>query len=367
MDFTHMTERFAGMAEGFHPRTTDGSMTLVGDLRGVVLNHRLKWDSDFAGLMDLTEMFNTCEAGLPFSVEILPPNRGLGLSNIHEFFRGLDGWKPAFVSVTYHRAHRVEVQGENGPEWVWNRKNPGALGVCAMLKFQYGLNVMPHVICGGFSKFDSEDYLVELDYLGLKHVLALRGDADKNDPHFVPHPQGYAHANQLVEHIVRLNHGDYLEGVNDARPTDFSIGVAGYPEVHAEASDLASDVANLKRKVDAGASFIITQMFFDNAAFFRFVDACREAGIDVPIVPGIKVLTSKRQLEVLPAIFHTVIPPSLVEAVKACSSDEEVVEVGLNHAEAQTRELLASGVPGIHFFTMNNSRVFNQLIHRMRG
>ena len=317
--------------------------------------------------MDLVEMFNACETGLPFSVEILPPNRGLGLRNIHEFFDALDGWKPAFVSVTYHRAHRVEIEGEDGSEWVWNRKNPGTLGVCAMLKFQYGLNVVPHVICGGFSKFDSEDYLVDLDYLGLKHVLALRGDADKNDNQFVAHPQGYAHANQLVEHIVRLNRGEYLEGVNDARPTDFHIGVAGYPEVHAEAIDLASDVANLKRKVDAGASFIITQMFFDNTAFFRFVDACRSAGIDVPIVPGIKVLTSKRQLEVLPAIFHTVMPDALVNAVMACSSDDEVVEVGLNHAEAQTRELLEHGVPGVHFFTMNNSRVFNRLVSRMRG
>jgi methylenetetrahydrofolate reductase (NADPH) len=317
--------------------------------------------------MDLVEMFNACETGLPFSVEILPPNRGLGLRNIHEFFDALDGWKPAFVSVTYHRAHRVEVEGEDGREWVWNRKNPGTLGVCAMLKFQYGLNVVPHVICGGFSKFDSEDYLVDLDYLGLKHVLALRGDADKNDTQFVAHPQGYAHANQLVEHIARLNRGEYLEGVNDSRPTDFHIGVAGYPEVHAEASDLANDVANLKRKVDAGASFIITQMFFDNTAFFRFVDACRSAGFDVPIVPGIKVLTSKRQLEVLPAIFHTVMPDALVKAVEACSTDAEVVEVGLNHAEAQTRALLAYGVPGVHFFTMNNSRVFNRLVGRMRG
>ena len=317
--------------------------------------------------MDVASLYRNAPGGLPFSLEILPPNRGLGLNNIHDFFNNLHEWLPAFVSVTYHQAHKIDIIDDNGQmEQIWNRKKPGTLGVCAMLKFQYGLNVIPHVICGGFSKFESEDFLVDLDYLGLKHVLALRGDPNKTETQFNPHPQGYAYANELVEQIVDMNAGKYVEDVKEARPTDFEIGVAGYPEVHAEALNLRDDVTNLKRKITSGASFVITQMFFDNACFFQFDKICREMNIHVPLIPGIKVITSKRQLEVLPEIFGTKLPKKLVDDVMACETDEEVCQVGIEHAVNQTKELLEYGVVGVHFFTMNNSQVFNQVLQQFQ-
>ena len=241
------------------------------------------------------------------------------------------------------------------------------LGVCAMLKFQYGLNVIPHVICGGFSKFESEDFLVDLDYLGFNHVLALRGDPNKTEPHFIPHPYGNTYANELVEQIVDMNAGKYLEDVSEARATNFEIGVAGYPEVHAEAQDLEEEITNIKRKIDAGASFVITQMFFDNECFYRFEKRCREEGIDVPLIPGIKVITSKQQLTVLPKIFGTSIPQNLIVDINACETDEEVYPVGIAHAINQARALLNYGVIGVHFFTMNNSLVFNQILREFQG
>lgn len=313
--------------------------------------------------MDVASLYGNAAGGLPFSLEILPPNRGLGLENIHDFFQSLDGWLPAFVSVTYHQAHKIDRINENGKiEQIWNRKKPGTLGVCAMLRFQYGLDVIPHVICGGFSKFESEDFLVDLDYLGFNHVLALRGDPNKTEPHFIPHPNGNTYANELVEQIVDMNSGKYLEDVSEARATNFEIGVGGYPEVHAEAHDLDEEITNLKRKIDAGASFVITQMFFENESFYRFEEACREGGIDAPLIPGIKVLTSKQQLKVLPEIFGTSIPQDLIDEVNACETDEEVCQVGIDHAVQQARALLHHGVIGVHFFTMNNSRVFNQIL-----
>jgi len=313
--------------------------------------------------VDVASLYGNAAGGLPFSLEILPPNRGLGLENIHDFFQSLDGWLPAFVSVTYHQAHKIDRINENGKiEQIWNRKKPGTLGVCAMLRFQYGLDVIPHVICGGFSKFESEDFLVDLDYLGFNHVLALRGDPNKTEPHFIPHPNGNTYANELVEQIVDMNSGKYLEDVSEARATNFEIGVGGYPEVHAEAHDLDEEITNLKRKIDAGASFVITQMFFENESFYRFEEACREGGIDAPLIPGIKVLTSKQQLKVLPEIFGTSIPQDLIDEVNACETDEEVCQVGIDHAVQQARALLHHGVIGVHFFTMNNSRVFNQIL-----
>ena len=318
--------------------------------------------------MGVASLYWNAASGLPFSLEILPPNRGLGLENIHDFFNSLNGWMPAFVSVTYHQAHKIEHLNEHGQtEQIWNRKKPGTLGVCAMLKFQYGLDVIPHVICGGFSKFESEDFLVDLDYLGFNHVLALRGDPNKTEPHFIPHPHGNTYANELVEQIVDMNAGKYLENVSEARATNFEIGVAGYPEVHAEAHDLAEEVTNIKRKIDAGASFVITQMFFDNEYYYRFEKTCRNEGIDVPLIPGLKVITSKRQLTVLPEIFGTSIPQELIDDVNACKTDDEVCQIGIAHAVQQARALLDYGVAGVHFFTMNNSHVFQQILREFQG
>jgi len=313
-------------------------------------------------------LLETSDGSTPISIEILPPNRGLGLDGIHGFFQGLGEWKPAFVSVTYHQAHKIDVIDGKGPDnMIWNRKKPGTLGVCAMLKFQYGLKVIPHLICGGFSRFESEDFLVDLDYLGMENVLVLRGDPKKGDEDFKPHPEGNQYASELVTQISNLNKGDYLEEVKEAKPTNFKIGVAGYPEKHREAVDFKVDIFNLKHKVDEGASFIITQMFFENKYFFEFVKQCREVGITVPIIPGLKVLTSKRQLEVLPELFHTKMPESLIEEANACDNREQVIEVGVKHALEQARGLLEFGVPCLHFFTMNDLTTFSKVLDGLRS
>ncbi len=313
------------------------------------------------------DLFSSSDGGAPISIEILPPNRGLGLDGIHDFFSGLNGWKPAFVSVTYHQSHKIDVVDQDGRNnKIWNRKKPGTLGVCAMLKFKYGLKVIPHLICGGFSRFESEDFLVDLDYLGLEHILALRGDPKKGDEIFTPHPEGNAYASELVEQIASLNNGKYLEGVQEARPTNFKIGVAGYPEMHREAASRKIDLENLKRKVEAGASFIITQMFFDNNVFFQFVKDCRDLGIDVPIIPGIKVITSKKQIEILPKMFHTMIPDSLGERVLRCHNREQVIELGVEYAINQSKQLREYGVPCLHFFTMNDLGTFSKVLNALR-
>ena len=318
--------------------------------------------------MNEVDLFGSSDGNTPISIEVLPPNRGLGLDGIHEFFLGLKGWKPAFVSVTYHQSHKIDVIDKSGSSnQIWNRKKPGTLGVCAMLKFRYGMKVIPHLICGGFTRFESEDFLVDLDYLGLEHVLALRGDPKKGDEMFTPHPEGNAYASELVGQIKSLNNGNYLEGVQEAKPTNFKIGVAGYPEIHGEAIDQQTDLENLKRKVDGGASFIITQMFFDNQVFFQFEKGCREMGIDVPIIPGLKVITSKRQIEILPEMFHISIPDDLKDAVQECKDREEVIDLGIEHALKQSRELREYGVPCLHFFTMNDLITFSKVLNALRS
>ena len=295
---------------------------------------------------------------VPISVEILPPNRGLGLESIHNFFDGLEPWKPAFVSVTYHQAFKVE---ENDVR-IWNRKKPGTIGVCAMLKFQYGFKVIPHVICGGFSTFESEDFLVDLDYLGLDTILALRGDPKKGDDSFKPHRDGHEFASGLVTQIMGLNRGEYMEMIKEPRSTGFTVGVAGYPEVHKEAASAEEDILNLKKKVDAGASFIITQMFFDNRHYIDFVERCRSAGIDVPIIPGLKVITNRRQVEILPNIFNTSIPAHLTEEILACADDDAARKIGLQHTLDQIAGLKEVNAPGIHIFSMNNLEVMKELL-----
>ena len=298
----------------------------------------------------------------PISLEILPPNRGVGLDAIHSFIKSLGEWRPAFISVTYHQAFKIE---ENDVR-IWNRKKPGTIGVCAMLKFQYGLKVIPHVICGGFSTYESEDFLVDLDYLGLDTILVLRGDPRKGDDSFTPHRDGHGYASELVAQVGRLNDGKYMEEIKEPKPTNFTVGVAGYPEKHKECADPDMDIQNLKNKVDAGASFIITQMFFDNEDFFSFEKRCRAAGITVPIIPGIKILTTKRQIEVLPDIFHINIPHRLKEEILACEDNAAAMQVGIEHSIKQAKELIAHGVPCLHLFSMNNTAAITPLLNELK-
>ncbi len=288
------------------------------------------------------------------SIEIMPPLKGQGAGTLVEFLDGLAGWRPRFVSVTYHQAEKVDVTTPTGDvRRITRRKKPGSLGVCSMIRDRYDLEVLPHVICGGFSRLDSEDYLIDLDYVGMRTLLVVRGDGQMGGP-FRASEGGHEHAVDLVEQVMAMNRGEYIEEVAEPATTSFRVGVGAYPEVHAEAADLEHDLQTLALKEQAGASFAITQMFFDNDAYFRFVEAARARGITMPIIPGLKVVTRRSHVERLPEIFSIRMPESLVEAVASCENDEEVRQVGIEHTVTQARELHQSGVPGIHLFTMND-------------
>lgn len=301
------------------------------------------------------------------SIEIMPPLKGQGAGTLVEFLEGLSGWRPRFVSVTYHQAEQVEVEAPDGTSRrVTRRKKPGSLGVCSMIRDRFDLEVLPHVICGGFSRLDSEDYLIDLDYVGMRTLLVIRGDGQMGAP-FRPHTDGHAHAIDLVRQISAMNAGEYVEEVAEPTRTSFRVGVGAYPEVHAEAVDLEHDLDTLARKEQAGASFAITQMFFDNDAYFRFLDAARARGITMPIIPGLKVLTRRSQLARLPEIFSIRMPDPLVRAVEACSDDASVRAVGVEHTLAQARALHESGVPGVHLFTMNDLDTTRRVVEGLAG
>lgn len=236
------------------------------------------------------------------------------------------------------------------------RKRPGTVGICAAIMTKYQIDAVPHIICGGFSREETENALIDLSFLGIDNVLVLRGDSIKTEGRFVPEPNGHAYAIDLLRQVVLMNQGHYLdEELQGVSSTSFCIGVAGYPEKHFEAPNMQTDLRHLKAKVDAGAEFIVTQMFFDNQKYFDFVDACRKAGINIPIIPGIKVMTGVKQLSVLPSVFHIDIPHDLAEAMEQAESPVRQKEVGIEWAIAQCKALKAAGVPCIHFYTMGNS------------
>ena len=288
-----------------------------------------------------------------FSFELLPPLKGDGTRSVFTTIEALREFDPAFINVTFHRESIKETLTPDGHiEWHRMRRRPGTVGISAAIRDRFGIEVVPHLICGGLSRYDIEDALIDMDFLGLHNVLALRGDCGPNERHFMPHPQGHSHAIDLVRQIAAMNRGEFVDGeVEECHHSKFSIGVAGYPEVHAEARDITSDIARLRDKVDAGAEYVITQMFFDNAKYFDFVRRCREAGITVPIIPGIKPLSTLRHLEILPETFGVKLPEELVREVKA--HPDGVREVGTEWAIAQSRELMAAGVPVLHYYTMS--------------
>ncbi|MDR2937102.1 MAG: methylenetetrahydrofolate reductase [Rikenellaceae bacterium] len=292
-----------------------------------------------------------------FSFELLPPLKGETIGTIFDTIDALMPFDPACVNITYHRQDVKYIPCAGGLlERRVVRTRPGTVGISAAVAGRFGIEVVPHLICGGFSKYELEDLLIEMDFLGIENVLALRGDALKGENSFTPHPDGYNHASELVAHIARMNRGLYADAeIENCHSTCFSIGVAGYPEKHAQAPNPETDILHLKAKVDAGADYIVTQMFFDNAAYFRFIDACRTAGITVPVIPGLKPFSAKRQLTLLPEIFHVDLPADLVHAVETCTGSEDVRQTGIEWCVAQARELKAAGVPAIHFYTMGNS------------
>ena len=292
-----------------------------------------------------------------FAFELLPPLKGDGMQKIFAAVEPLMALDPAYVNITFHREGIKETEREDGSvEWHVVRRRPGTVGISAAIQNRYGVEVVPHLICGGLSKYDIEDTLIDMDFLGLHNVLALRGDKSQNEKRFMPHPQGHAHAVDLVRQIADMNRGKFIDGeVEDCHRTNFCIGVAGYPEKHCEAPNPAEDMRRLKEKVDAGADYIITQMSFDNASILAFIENCRAASIDVPIIPGIKPFSTKAQLTMLPQIFHVDLPEALVREVEKCPTNREVREVGVEWAVAQGRELIAAGVPILHFYTMGKT------------
>ena len=293
-----------------------------------------------------------------FSIEILPPLKGKSIQSIYNIIDPLQDFRPAFIDVTYHREEYVYKKREGGfLEKVSVRKRPGTVGICAAIMNRYKIDTVPHIICGGFTKEETESALIDLHFLGIDNVLVLRGDAVKNERTFVPEPGGNAYAIDLVKQVVNMNLGKYLheEDVLDVAPTDLCIGVAGYPEKHFEAPNMTSDLRYLKAKVDAGAQYIVTQMFYDNQKFFEFVKKCREAGISVPIIPGLKVLTAKSQASVLPKTFFLDIPQDLLDALDKCRTDADAKEVGIEWCTQQAAELIKSGAPVLHFYTMGSA------------
>jgi len=306
--------------------------------------------------MKLTQKLSQSKKTL-FSIEILPPLKGKSIQSIYDSIDPLMEFKPAFVDVTYHREEYIYKKREGGYlEKVSIRKRPGTVGICAAIVNKYNVEAVPHIICGGFTREETENALIDLQFLGIDNVLALRGDSIKTEPSFVPEPGGHNYALDLVKQIKGMNGSQYLdEEMKDAAPTNFCIGVAAYPEKHFEAPNMISDLKYLKAKVDAGAEYIVTQMFFDNKKYFDFVDLCKKNGINVPIIPGLKILSTRKQITTLPKIFHIDIPQPFYEELEKCKDDKAVKEAGIKWCIQQSKELVKANVSCLHFYTMGTS------------
>ncbi len=306
--------------------------------------------------MKVTDHLRNANGKTLFSIEILPPLKGKGMNDIYKAIDPLMEFNPSFIDVTYHREEYVYKKRNDGLlEKKSVRKRPGTVGICAGIMTKYNVDAVPHIICGGFSKDETENALIDLSFLGIDNVLLLRGDSIKSEGSFKSEANGNAYALDLVEQVVNMNRGVYLDDeLEDVSSTNFCIGIAGYPEKHFEAPNLKTDLKYLKAKVDAGADYIVTQMFYDNSKYFEFVSLCRENGINVPIIPGIKIMTTKKQLNILPSIFHIDIPDALAEAVEKAKTSEQVKEIGVEWAIQQCKELVAAKAPCLHFYTMGN-------------
>ena len=308
--------------------------------------------------MKVTEHISQAKNTL-VSFEILPPLKGKTIQSIYNHLDPLMEFKPSFINVTYHRSETMFKKKADGTfEKVEVRKRPGTVAICAAIKNHYNIDTVPHLICGGFTKRVTEDALIDLNFLGIDNVLVLRGDAAKNEANFEPEPDGHAYAVDLLKQVVDLKNGIYQEEdiKNGDRP-DFCIGTAGYPEKHFEAPNLDTDLMYLKNKVEAGAEYIMTQMFFNNQKFFEFVQNCRAIGINVPIIPGLKPITNKKQLTILPKIFHVDIPANLSNAITAAKTDEDVEQIGTEWLIQQSKELKEFGVPVLHYYTLGKPKI----------
>lgn len=298
-----------------------------------------------------------------FSFELLPPLKGQDFDSIQKSIDPLIDFKPSFINITYHQE---EIEYENLPNGLIKkkvvRKRPGTVGISAAIRYRYGVNVVPHIICGGFTREETENALIDLNFLGVKNVLIVRGDPQPGLKSFIPEPEGNAYSIDLVKQVVNLNKGIYLDpNIRNSRSTNFCVGVAGYPEKHGESPNLESDLHFLKKKVEAGAEYIVTQMFFDNKNYFEFVDRCRLEGIDVPIIPGLKPLSTRNQIVTIPKTFNVDIPAELVKEVIRCKDNEQVRQLGIDWCIAQSKELKMAGVPVLHYYTMGKSDNIQQI------
>lgn len=305
--------------------------------------------------MKITDHIRNGKARLSF--EILPPVKGDSIETIYQTLDSLMVFEPPYINITYHREELTYVRTANGKEVpAVVKKRPGTVAIAAAILNRYKVDVVPHLICGGFSKSETEDALIDLSFLGIDNLLVVRGDSDKITGQFRPHPEGHTFAIDLLKQVMDMNRGKYMEQyVHDPCPTHFSAGVAAYPEKHQESPNLENDLQYLKEKVDAGADYIVTQMFFDNEVFFRFRERCVEAGIDVPIIPGLKPLAITRHLSLLPKKFGVSIPCSLTKEVLRCKTERQVWELGVEWCSTQARELLQKGAPLIHLYTMGKA------------
>jgi methylenetetrahydrofolate reductase (NADPH) len=302
--------------------------------------------------------------GTLFSFEVLPSLKGKDIQDLYNGIEPLMEFNPSFINVTYHREEFIFKKLNNGlHDKIAARKRPGTVSICAAIKYKYGVDTVPHLICGGFTRDETELALIDMQYLGMDNVLALRGDPVKGEGHFSPEKDGHAYASTLVKQISQMNSGHYIDDeIVEGIPTDFCIGVAGYPEKHFEAQNMKTDLRYLKEKVDAGAHYIVTQLFFDNQKFFRFVDNCRKAGITVPIIPGIKPITTLKHISFLPKTFHIDMPEPLADELEKCKSNQDVMKVGIEWGIEQTKELIKFGVPCVHFYTMGKSEAVKQIV-----
>ena len=298
------------------------------------------------------------------SFEILPPLKGKTITSIYDHLDPLMEFKPSWINVTYHRSETMFKKKTDGTfEKVDVRKRPGTVGICAAIMNHYNIDAVPHIICGGFTKRETEDALIDLQFLGIDNALILSGDAAKNESSFEPEPGGNKYAIDLLKQVGQLNQGIYLdEDILNGGKTDFCMGVSGYPEKHFESPNFEIDLIKTKEKVDAGADYIMTQMFFNNQKFIEYVQACRDMGITVPIIPGLKPITNKKQLTVLPRIFHVDIPTELSNAINKCKTDADCEQVGTEWLIQQSKELKAAGVPVLHYYTLGKPKVIREVV-----
>jgi len=313
--------------------------------------------------MKVTEYFEQAKDQTLVSFEVLPPLKGGRMQDIFAALDPLMEFKPPFIDVTYHREEFIYKKRKSGYyEKTAIRKRPGTVGICASIMHRYGVDAVPHLICGGFTTEDTENALIDLNFLNVDNVLALRGDARKFEGKFIPEEGGHEFALDLVRQVTDMNAGKYLDSnIDNGAATNFCIGIAGYPEKHFESPNLELDLEYTKAKIDAGANYIVTQMFFNNQKYFEYVDACRAIGINVPIVPGLKPLTKKYQLNSIPRLFHIDMPDDLVKAVNASPTPEARQEVGVEWCIAQSKELKAAGVPCLHYYTMGDSSLIRRI------